>query len=119
MSEESTIWIIAEEITESNSVSGAKRSIDVGGSLSSQVSEKVTKIASKRVPIDVIALKAQMSGLLKVMGELFEQAEQQSGMKLNEVELSVEINAEGQVSLIGSGGKIGNKGGITLKFTRP
>ena len=119
MSEESTIWIIAEEITESNSVTGAKGSIDVGGSLSSKVSEKVTKIASKRVPIDVIALKAQMSGLLKVMGELFDQAEQQSGMKLNEIELSVEINAEGQVSLIGSGGKVGNKGGITLKFTRP
>ena len=81
--------------------------------------EKVTKIASKRVPIDVIALKAQMGGLLQVMGDLFDQAEQQSGMKLSEVELSVEINAEGQVSLIGSGGKIGNKGGITLKFTRP
>jgi len=119
MSEESTIWIIAEEITESNSVTGATRGIDVGGSLSSQVSEKVTKIASKRVPIDVIALKAQMSGLLQVMGDLFDQAEQQSGMKLTEVELSVEINAEGQVSLIGSGGKIGNKGGISLKFTRP
>ena len=119
MSEESTIWIIAEEITESNSVSGVTRGSGVGGSSSSQVSEKVTKIASKRVPIDVIALKAQMGGLLQVMGDLFDQAEQQSGMKLNEVQLSVEINAEGQVSLIGSGGKIGNKGGITLKFTRP
>ena len=40
-------------------------------------------------------------------------------MQLNEVTLSVEINGEGQVSLVGTGGKLGNKGGITLKFTRP
>jgi hypothetical protein len=60
-----------------------------------------------------------MDGLLNVVGELFGQADQQTGMKLNEVELSVEINAEGQVSLVGNGGKLGNTGGITLKFIRP
>ncbi|MBD1806280.1 hypothetical protein H6F98_12565 [Microcoleus sp. FACHB-SPT15] len=119
MSEESTIWIVAEEISESTSVSGAKESVDIGGSLRGKVSEKVTTVVTKRVPIDAVALKAQMSGLLKVVGELFDQAEQQSGMKLNEVQLSVEINAEGQVSLVGTGGKVANKGGITLKFTRP
>jgi hypothetical protein len=120
MSEESTIWIVAEEITESSNVSGARDSIDTGGGFGLKVSEKVTSIfTKKRVPLDAVALKSQMSGLLKVVGDLFNQAEEQTGMKLSEVQLSVEINAEGQVSLVGNGGKLANKGGITLKFTRP
>jgi hypothetical protein len=119
MSEESTIWIVAEEISESGSLSGARESVDTGGGFGSRVTEKVTTIIHKRVPIDALALKAQMGGLLKVVGDLFDQAEQQTGMKLSEVQLSVEINTEGQVSLVGSGGKVANKGGITLKFTRP
>jgi hypothetical protein len=39
-------------------------------------------------------------------------------MHLDEIELSVEINGEGKVSLIGSGAKAGGKGAITLKFKR-
>jgi hypothetical protein len=116
MSKESTIWIVAEEISESTS--GARDSIDTGGGFGSEVTEKITTIVKKRVPIDVLALKTQMSSLLKVVGDLFDQAEQQTGMKLSEVQLSVEINGEGQVSLVGTGGKVGNKGGITLTFTR-
>ncbi|HEY9671501.1 MAG TPA: hypothetical protein V6D11_08665 [Waterburya sp.] len=118
MSEESTIWIVAEEIAESTSASGARDSIDIGSGFGAKVTEKVTTIVQKRVPIDAVALKAQMGGLLKVVGDLFNQAEQQTGMKLSEVQLSVEINGEGQVSLVGTGGKVSNKGGITLKFTR-
>ena len=79
----------------------------------------MTALTKKRVPLDAAALKAQMAGLLKVVGDLFDQAEEQTGMRLNEVELSVEINAEGQVSLVGTGGSVANKGGITLKFARP
>ncbi|MEO1402297.1 MAG: hypothetical protein AAFV72_13780 [Cyanobacteria bacterium J06635_1] len=50
---------------------------------------------------------------------MFDQATIQKELKLNEVELSVEINAEGQISLVGNGGKLCNTGGITLKFVRP
>ncbi|MGF1535108.1 MAG: hypothetical protein ACFB4J_01310 [Elainellaceae cyanobacterium] len=39
-------------------------------------------------------------------------------MQPSSVELSVEINGEGQVNIVGNGGKIANTGGITLKFTR-
>ena len=115
MSDQEKLWIVAEEIVE-----GSREVIDTGGDFGSRggISEKVASILKKRVPLDAQALKTQMNGLLKVVGEMFEQAEQQTGMKLNEVELSVEINAEGQVSLVGTGGKLGNKGGITLKFTR-
>jgi hypothetical protein len=37
-------------------------------------------------------------------------------MELDEIELSVEVNGEGQLSLLGSGSKLGGKGAITLKF---
>jgi hypothetical protein len=124
MTSESKLYIVAEteEFTETTIVEGARRGEDIGGGFSTPEStlESVTKgFKRKRVPIDALALKAQMDGLLHVVGELFGQADQQTGMKLNEVELSVEINAEGQVSLVGNGGKLGNTGGITLKFIRP
>ena len=39
-------------------------------------------------------------------------------LQLNEVSLAVEITAEGGLSILGTGGKLGGKGGITLKFTK-
>lgn len=63
-----------------------------------------------------------MTHFLKVVGSLFSQAEQQakvnSRMQLDEIELSVEISAEGEVKLIGNGAKAGTKGAIKLKFKR-
>ncbi|WP_334957981.1 hypothetical protein [Nostoc sp.] len=48
---------------------------------------------------------------------MFSQAEQQakvnSKMQLDEIELSVEISADGEVKLIGSGVKAGSKGALT------
>ncbi|MEM1242413.1 MAG: hypothetical protein AAGI45_21490 [Cyanobacteria bacterium P01_H01_bin.26] len=77
------------------------------------------KLTRKRVPLDAQALKTQMQGMLAVVNDLFDEATTSTGLQLNEVELSVEINAEGQLSLVGNGGKLGNSGGITLKFVRP
>jgi hypothetical protein len=39
-------------------------------------------------------------------------------MCLDEIELSVEIGAEGEIRLIGSGAKANGKGAIKLKFKR-
>nr|WP_281257084.1 hypothetical protein [Calothrix elsteri] len=39
-------------------------------------------------------------------------------MQLDEIELTVEINGEGQVKLLGNGIKAGGKGGIKLTFKR-
>jgi hypothetical protein len=113
MSDSETLWIVVEEPIEGSRDS----TVDTGGGYG--FPEKLTNIFKKRVSVDAALLKSQINGLLKVVGDLFEQAEQQTGMQLNEVTLSVEINGEGQVSLVGTGGKLGNKGGITLKFTRP
>ncbi|NJK52107.1 MAG: hypothetical protein HC936_03485 [Leptolyngbyaceae cyanobacterium SU_3_3] len=118
--ETSTVWIVTEvEASETIEVrQGERSSRDMGGGFGQRVTEQVTTIVRKRMPLDALALKSQMNGLLKVVGELFDQASQQSGLLLDEVELSVEINAEGQVSIMGSGGKLGDKGAIKLKFKR-
>ena len=112
MSDQETLWIVVEEPIEG----GRDSTVDVGGGFG--VSQKIANVLKQRVPVDAAALKSQMNGLLKVVGGLFEEAEQQTGMQLNEVTLSVEINGQGKVSLLGTGGKLGNRGGITLKFTR-
>lgn len=126
MADASQLWIIAEieQTTETTIVEGTRDGRDTGGGFGrpdrTSITEEVTTIVKrKRVPLDAKALKTQMDGLLAVVGDLFSQADQQTGMKLNEVELSVEINAEGQLSLVGNGGKLGSTGGITLKFVRP
>ncbi|MEL6137074.1 MAG: hypothetical protein AAFR42_06655 [Cyanobacteria bacterium J06628_6] len=99
-------------------------SIDTGGGWDNEPKRSTAEILTqklrrKRVPLDAQALKTQMQGMLAIVNDLFDQAQPSDGLQLSEVELSVEINAEGQVSLVGNGGKLGNTGGITLKFTRP
>ena len=41
-----------------------------------------------------------------------------TGLALEQVELSIEISSEGQVSILGTGGKLEGKGGIKLSFKR-
>lgn len=122
MTEESSqIWFVVEaEVTETvdDVYRGERRGRDMGGTFE-RVTESIKTITQKRVPLDVAALRAQLNGLLKVLGDISDQASQQSGLHLNEVELSVEITGEGQVNILGNSGKLGNKGAITLKFTRP
>ncbi|MGL5083150.1 MAG: Pepco domain-containing protein [Microcoleaceae cyanobacterium] len=112
MSDLEQLWITVEE-----PIKGARETFDTGGGFGT-VAEQVGGLFKRRVPVDALALKSQMNGLLNVVGDLFDEAEQQTGMQLTEVTLSVEINGEGKVSLVGTGGTLGNKGGITLKFTR-
>lgn len=40
-------------------------------------------------------------------------------VQLEEITLSVQVNAKGELSILGAGGEMGGSGGITLKFTRP
>lgn len=119
MSDELQLWVITAEVEEKEAVSGARESDDIGGGFGSRsLTEKLASMARNRVPLDAVVLKSQMNGMIKVVSDIFDQAEVHEGMELNEVELCVEINADCSVSLVGTGGKIGNKGGIKLKFTR-
>jgi hypothetical protein len=42
-----------------------------------------------------------------------------AGFSIEELELAVEISAEGELKLLGSGAKLAGKTGITLKLARP
>jgi len=119
------LWVVAEtdvvEVEEQVQWDGSRSGGDIGGGFGgSETVEAVRTIARrKRVSLDAQALKTQMESMLAIVNDLFSQADTQGGLRLDEVELSVEINAEGQLSIVGNGGKLGNTGGITLKFTRP
>ncbi len=101
-----TIWIVTDD--------------------ASQVSEphrSYREVAQEKgVEVSVPALEQKMSRFLKSVSRIFHQAEQEtqknSGMQLDEIELSVEISGEGEIKLMGTGGKAGSKGAIKLTFKR-
>jgi hypothetical protein len=133
------IWIITEEVAETSNTTtetytdnvtrsgGARSSGDTGGLLGGVqtteeivVSRKKDEIVITRRKVEVTKLKQEMKGFLQAMREMLDEADQpDSKIQLNEVELSVEVNAEGQISLFGiGGGKAGGKGAMTFKFKR-
>ena len=84
-----------------------------------EVRNRIASLREARLP--VVQLEQNMNRFLQMVGRLFKQVDQQIGiesdMKLDEVELSVEISAEGEFKLV-AGGKTAGKGAIKLKFTR-
>ena len=111
----SKIWIITGESDLQKTPTGARSSSDIGG----QIGESAEVAATERSQVDVSKLKLEMQGFLKAMREMLDEADPPSAkIRLDEVELSVEINGEGQVSLFGIGGKAGGKGAMTFKFKR-
>jgi hypothetical protein len=75
----------------------------------------------REIKLDPVQLEAQMSNFVGMVGRIFRHSNAQisldSGLQLEEVELTVKINTKGQIQLI-AGGEIGGEGGITLKFKR-
>jgi hypothetical protein len=127
------IWIITEETAETLSTTsetfrntGARSSGDRGGLLGVETTEEIVvsrkkdEIVITRHKVEVTKLKQEMKGFLQAMREMLDEADQpDSKMQLDEVELSVEVNGEGQISLFGiGGGKAGGKGAMTFKFKR-
>jgi hypothetical protein len=109
-----TLWIVTETeiVVEPADEEGRRSSRDTGGgfNLPRQVLEP-----ERIVKRDSLG---RLRHRLPIINDLFDQASTHTGLQLSEVELSVEINAEGKVSLIGTGGSLGSKGGIKLKFVR-
>ncbi|WP_448573547.1 Pepco domain-containing protein [Trichothermofontia sp.] len=123
MADTHQLWIVAETeaaIENTTEIEGRRSGEDTGSRFGSgTVATAKTLATRKRVALDAQALNVQMENMIAIVNDLFSQADTTTGLRLDEVELSVEINAEGQISLVGNGGKLGNSGGITLKFTRP
>ncbi|KYC39661.1 hypothetical protein WA1_30450 [Scytonema hofmannii PCC 7110] len=126
-----TIWILTEETSETETsreittITGERSSEDTGGLLSTETNEEIVvtrkkdEIVITRRRVEVNKLKQEMKGFLQAMREMLDEAEQPSSkMQLDEVELSVEINGEGKISLLGFGGQAGGKGTMKFKFKR-
>lgn len=116
MPEDTQIWIVTEETVSDEGGKG-----DRSRNPWDTTREGITRTVGS-VRVSAATLERNMREFLAVVGGIFQQAEtemeQRSGMQLDEVELSVEINGEGEVKLLGSGGKAAAKGAITLKFKR-
>ena len=66
-----------------------------------EVSEEITTEISgiKRTEVELEKLKAEMKGFIGAMREILDEADPpNSQMRLEEVELSVEVNGEGKVN---------------------
>lgn len=127
-----SLWIITEEIAETSttkevaSVSGSRGGGDIGGLLGSNtteeqiiISKEKDKVVITRRKVQVTKLKQEMRGFIQAMRECLDEAEEpDSKIRLDEVEVCVEVNGEGQLSLLGTGGKVGGKGSLTFKFKR-
>jgi hypothetical protein len=113
------IWIVTDETAEE-----PKRGARDGGALRNPYEDEPdgTRPAIDRrgKPVTAEKLKKEMSEFVQVMGQVLNEAKASAkevgGMELDEIELSVEVNGEGQVSLFGMGGKVGGKGAMKLKF---
>ena len=73
----------------------------------------------RRREIDVDKLKKDLQTFLgHIESIVSELPAAVSGFGLDSVELSVEVSAKGKVSLLGSGGEMGGKGGLTFTLRR-
>ncbi len=112
------IWILTDETPNGSDADGAKSGIDIGADYDDHPAAKAEH-GQRRSHVKAQDLKQNVSEFLEVVEEAFDQAEKpRLKMQLYEIELSVEINGEGQVNLLGTGGKVGTKGAIKLKFKR-
>ena len=128
MSEE-TIRVVTythpEAEPEPEFVNGGKNAIGGATFLDIEVPEDTPPPAEKNgrarvreVPVET--LEREMGRLIDVVERLVNRApdRSKSGMQLEEIELSVEVDGRGKVSLVGSGLDIGGKGAVKLKFKR-
>lgn len=84
-----------------------------------EVQRRLANLKSVKLPVS--ELEHNMNQFLQLVGRLFKQADEQVGaqsdMRLDQVQLQVEISGEGEVKLV-AGGKAAGKGAITLTFKR-
>ncbi|MGC0327475.1 hypothetical protein RKD23_000465 [Streptomyces sp. SAI-170] len=75
------------------------------------------ELVREKVPVSV--LREQVNAFVEALGETLSRAEEKIGnYRLEQVEVAVEINAKGTVSILGSGGEVGGSGGMTFTFVR-
>ncbi|MBE9201996.1 MULTISPECIES: hypothetical protein [unclassified Nodularia (in: cyanobacteria)] len=117
-----SIWIVTDDTPQISTSNGVKSGTTTTRSWSEEPPKDTRKRVGDAVQVSTQKLEQEMTHFLQVVGRLFNRAEQQakvnSGMQLDQIELSVEISGEGEVKLIGNGAKAGGKGAIKLTFKR-
>ena len=114
--------------TNTNTSEDNSRSLDINGlpflEFGTEASTNSTNLAESKgigqFEVKVETLEAEMAHLIDVFERLLIRAENKNNgeIVLDEIELSVEINGEGKISLLGNGAQAGGKGAIKLKFKR-
>src|SRR5580704_13922551 len=85
----------------------------------SGIVNKAGKAAIEYVQVSSDFVEAQLKGFLSEMDTILQSLPSKVGtFELESMELSVEITAKGSIGLLGSGGEIGGKGGLTFKLKR-
>jgi hypothetical protein len=117
--EQAGLWFITEtEEATTEVLQGTRGSEDTGGGFGSGVVQQVRKSLTQRVQIGADELKQEVRNLVTVVADVFDQANAGAGLLLEDVELSIQISSQGQISILGSGGRLEGKGGIKLTFKR-
>ena len=72
-----------------------------------------------RSGVAIETLQARITAFLDAMQTLIDKApEPQNGFALDQIQVAVEISAKGQLSILGTGGELAGKGGLTFTFKR-
>lgn len=95
--------------------SGARGSEDVGGGFGTRSDGGLFR----SITLSADGLRDQVSNLVEVVQYVFSHTLEKPDLSLDQIELSVEISSEGQISILGTGGKAGGRGAIKLVFKRP
>jgi hypothetical protein len=104
-----------------------KKSTDVVHILGLEDAGRVDRLAFKRpaewrlgrAEIATEEFRKQVKAFLDTMREVFANLPDTSdGFRLDQVTIAAEISAKGKISLLGSGGELAGKAGLTFTFTR-
>ena len=127
-----TIWMITEASPKSSETEDKERSSTFRGGLIGSPPKTVPNEAIGQVPISISTLQQNLSQFFDVVSNLFIKAEEPAqtipseennqtkpGIKLDQIELSVAVNGEGEVGFWGlAKGKAGGATEIKLTFKR-
>lgn len=112
------IYITTGETLETSTTEEGSRGIlsDIGGMLGEKT-EPVQRL--NRHPVSIDKLKQEIRTFVTAFEQCLEEADLASAkIRLDEVEVAVEVSTEGELSIFGIGGKAGAKSSLTFKFKR-
>jgi len=81
--------------------------------------KKKEELEYGRTPVPLKELKQNLAAFLENMDNMLQQLPDRIGeFHLDTMTITVEVSAKGSLSLLGSGGELAGKGGITFTLTR-